>query len=206
MTEAMCRGQKKKVVTLCEKALSEGLDPQTIINEGLMSGMSRLGDDFSAGKAFVPEMLMAARCMNAAMDILKPLLTSGSAKAVGRVVLGTVRGDLHDIGKNLVRIMMEGAGLEVVDLGVDVAPEDFVQTAIDKDCSIIACSSLLTTAMNEMRSVVRLADEAGIHGRVKIMVGGAPITESFCREIGADAYTDDAASAAQVAVRLLSEA
>lgn len=203
LTEAMCRGQKKKVVALCEKALSEGLDPQTIINEGLTAGMSKLGDDFSAGRAFVPEMLMAARCMNAAMEVLKPLLSSGSSKYAGRVVLGTVRGDLHDIGKNLVRIMMEGAGLEVVDLGVDVAPEAFVQTAIDKDCSIIACSSLLTTAMNEMRSVVRLAEESGIREKVKIMVGGAPITESFCREIGADAYTDDAASAARVAVRLL---
>lgn len=204
MSDALFRGQKKKVTTLCEKALAAGLAPQDILSGGLMPGMSRLGDDFSAGRAFVPEMLMAARCMNAAMELLKPRLTEGSAKAAGRVVLGTVRGDLHDIGKNLVKIMMEGAGLEVVDLGVDVAPETFVQTAIEQDCGIIACSSLLTTAMNEMRDVVRLADEAGIHGKVKIMVGGAPITESFCREIGADAYTDDAASAARVAVRLLS--
>ena len=204
MTEAMCRGQKKKVVSLCEKALNEGTDPQVIINSGLVPGMSRLGDDFTAGRAFVPEMLMAARCMNAAMEILKPLLSSNAVKAAGRVVLGTVRGDLHDIGKNLVRIMMEGAGLEVIDLGVDVSPEDFVKTAIEKDCSIIALSSLLTTAMDEMRSVVKLAKEAGIREKVKIMVGGAPVTEEFCTEIGADAYTDDAASAARVAVKLLS--
>ncbi len=204
MTEAMCRGQKKKVVTLCEKALNEGIDPQVIINKGLMPGMSKLGDDFTAGRAFVPEMLMAARCMNAAMELLKPLLGSGASKAAGRVVLGTVRGDLHDIGKNLVRIMMEGAGLEVIDLGVDVAPEDFVKTAIERDCSIIACSSLLTTAMDEMRSVVKLSEEAGIRGKVKIMVGGAPVTEEFCNDIGADAYTDDAATAARVAVKLLS--
>lgn len=204
MSAALCRGQKKKVTSLCEKALDEGIDPQVIINRGLMPGMARLGDDFTAGRAFVPEMLMAARCMNAAMELLKPLLRSDSIRSAGRVVLGTVRGDLHDIGKNLVRIMMEGAGLEVVDLGVDVAPEDFVQTAIDRDCSIIACSSLLTTAMDEMRHVVKLAEEAGIRDRVKIMVGGAPVTEDFCREIGADAYTDDAASAARVAVQLLS--
>ena len=135
--------------------------------------------------------------------LLKPLLVSETAHTVGRVVLGTVRGDLHDIGKNLVRIMMEGAGLEVIDLGVDAAPEDFIRTAIEKDCGLIACSSLLTTAMNEMRTVVRLAEEAGIRDRVKIMVGGAPITESFCREIGADAYTPDAAAAARVAVSML---
>ena len=204
MAEALFRGQKKKVAALCEKALDNGLSPQVILSEGLMPGMSRLGEDFSAGRAFVPEMLMSARCMNAAMELLKPRLTEGGAKAAGRVVLGTVRGDLHDIGKNLVKIMMEGAGLEVVDLGVDVAPERFVQTAVEQDCGIIACSSLLTTAMNEMREVVNLANSAGIRGRVKIMVGGAPITESFCREIGADAYTDDAASAARVAVQLLS--
>lgn len=203
LSDALCRGQKKKTVSLCEKAISEGIDPQAIINRGLMPGMTRLGDDFTAGRAFVPEMLMAARCMNAAMELLKPLLGSGGAKAAGRVVLGTVRGDLHDIGKNLVRIMMEGAGFEVIDLGVDVSPESFINTAIEKDCSIIACSSLLTTAMDEMRSVVRLAEETGIRGKVKIMVGGAPVTESFCREIGADAYTDDAASAARAALRLM---
>ena len=204
MADALCRGQKKKVTNLCQQALDAGTAPQDILAQGLMAGMSRLGEDFSAGRAFVPEMLMAARCMNAAMELLKPRLVDGSHRAAGRVCLGTVRGDLHDIGKNLVKIMMEGAGLEVVDLGVDVAPETFVQTAIEQNCALIACSSLLTTAMNEMREVVRLAGEAGIRDRVKIMVGGAPITEDFCREIGADAYTDDAAAAARVAVALLS--
>ncbi|MBQ9684915.1 MAG: corrinoid protein [Oscillospiraceae bacterium] len=204
MAEALIRGQKKKVSNLCEKALDAGISPQDILAKGLMSGMSKLGEDFSAGRAFVPEMLMAARCMNAAMELLKPRLVGDQTKAAGRVCLGTVRGDLHDIGKNLVKIMMEGAGLEVIDLGVDVAPETFVRTAIDHDCGLIACSSLLTTSMNEMRAVVRLAEEAGVRGRVKIMVGGAPISESFCREIGADVYTDDAASAARAAVSLLS--
>ena len=205
MSEALYRGQKKKVTALCAKAVETGAEPETIISRGLIPGMDRLGLEFSAGRAFVPEMLMGGRCMSAAMEILKPLMVGKATRSVGRVVLGTVRGDLHDIGKNLVKIMMQGAGIEVVDLGVDVAPEDFVQTAIDRDCGLIACSSLLTTAMNEMRTVVKLADEAGIRGRVKILIGGAPITEDFCREIGADAYTPDAAAAARMAVRLLSE-
>ncbi len=204
MAEALFRGQKKRVATLCSKAVEAGADPQTVIEKGLIPGMDKLGLEFSAGRAYVPEMLMGGRCMNAAMEILKPLLVGQSTRFAGRVVLGTVRGDLHDIGKNLVRIMMEGAGLEVVDLGVDVAPEDFVRTAIERDCGLIACSSLLTTAMQEMRTVVRLADEAGVHGKIKILIGGAPITESFCREIGADAYTEDAAAAARMAVKLLS--
>ncbi len=205
MSEALYRGQKKKVTALCAKAVETGAEPETVISRGLIPGMDRLGLEFSAGRAFVPEMLMGGRCMSAAMEILKPLMVGKATRSVGRVVLGTVRGDLHDIGKNLVKIMMQGAGIEVVDLGVDVAPEDFVQTAIDRDCGLIACSSLLTTAMNEMRTVVKLADEAGIRGRVKILIGGAPITEDFCREIGADAYTPDAAAAARMAVRLLSE-
>ncbi|MBO5497367.1 MAG: corrinoid protein [Oscillospiraceae bacterium] len=203
LAEALYRGRKAKVASLVAKALEAGTDPQLIIQRGLIPGMDKLGEEFSAGRAFVPEMLMGGRCMNAAMELIKPRLVTGTAESAGRVVLGTVRGDLHDIGKNLVKIMMEGTGLEVIDLGVDVAPEDFVHTAIERDCGLIACSSLLTTAMNEMRSVVKLAEEAGIRGRVKIMVGGAPITQGFCEEIGADAYTDDAAEAARVAIRLL---
>ena len=200
---ALSRGQRKKTLSLCNQALEQGYDAQTILSDALVPGMTRLGEDFSAGRAFVPEMLMAARCMNAATELLKPLLTSGSGKSAGRVCLGTVRGDLHDIGKNLVKIMMEGAGLEVLDLGVDVAPETFVQTAIDQSCDIIACSSLLTTSMHEMRGVVQLAVEAGIRDRVKILIGGAPITHRICDEIGADAFTADAASAARVALSLL---
>lgn len=203
LAAALSRGQRKKTLALCQKALDEGYEAQTILSGGLVPGMTKLGEEFSAGRAFVPEMLMAARCMNAATELLKPLLAGENAASAGRVCLGTVRGDLHDIGKNLVKIMMEGAGLEVVDLGVDVAPEDFIRAAIEQDCDIIACSSLLTTAMHEMRTVVRLAEEAGIRDRVKIMMGGAPITQSFCDEIGADAYTDDAGSAARVAVQLL---
>ena len=203
LADALYKGQKKKVTVLCQKALDAGEDAQAVITRGLIPGMDKLGAAFSAGRAFVPEMLMGGRCMNAAMEILKPRLAGKAAKAAGRVALGTVRGDLHDIGKNLVKIMMEGAGLEVVDLGVDVAPEDFIKAAQEQDCGLIACSSLLTTAMHEMRDVVRLAEEAGIRDRVKIMVGGAPISEAFCQEIGADAYTPDAAEAARVAVSLL---
>ena len=203
---ALCKGQRKKVLQLCQEGLDQGVAAQLLLSEGLVAGMTKLGDDFSAGRAFVPEMLMAARCMTAALELLKPRLTSGSSKVLGRVCLGTVKGDMHDIGKNLVKIMMEGCGLEVIDLGVDVSPEQFVATALEQHCDIIACSSLLTTTMNEMRRVVQLAEEKGIRQKVKIMVGGAPITQSFCDEIGADAYTDDAGQAARVAAGLLESA
>ena len=203
---ALCKGQRKKVLQLCQEGLDQGVEAQLLLSEGLVAGMTKLGDDFSAGRAFVPEMLMAARCMTAALELLKPRLTSGSSKVLGRVCLGTVKGDMHDIGKNLVKIMMEGCGLEVIDLGVDVSPEQFVATAVEQHCDIIACSSLLTTTMNEMRRVVQLVEEKGIRQKVKIMVGGAPITQSFCDEIGADAYTDDAGQAARVAAGLLESA
>ena len=160
-------------------------------------------DSFSASRAFVPEMLMAARCMQAALAVLKPLMAGSGGERLGRACIGTVRGDMHDIGKNLVKIMMEGSGIEVVDLGVDVSPEQFVETALRQDCGIIACSSLLTTTMSEMRRVVALAEERGIRDRVKIFVGGAPISQSFCDEIGADVYTEDAAAAARAAAAAL---
>ena len=203
---ALCKGQRKKVLQLCQEGLDQGMEAQLLLSDGLVDGMTKLGDDFSAGRAFVPEMLMAARCMTAALELLRPRLTSGSGKVLGRVCLGTVKGDMHDIGKNLVKIMMEGCGLEVIDLGVDVSPEQFVDTALEQHCDIIACSSLLTTTMNEMRRVVQLVEEKGIRQKVKIMVGGAPITQSFCDEIGADAYTDDAGQAARVAASLLESA
>ncbi len=204
LSKAMCKGQKKKVLTLCEQALSEEIDAQDIISDGLMPGMVALGDDFTAGKAFVPEMLMAAKCMVAATDLLKPYLVGEGSESKGKVVLGTMKGDLHDIGKNLVKIMMEGNGLEVIDLGVDISAEQFVDTAIKENCDIIACSSLLTTSMQEMRNVVSLSSERGIRDKVKIMIGGAPVSQSFCDAIGADLYTEDAATAAQEAVKLIS--
>ena len=200
---ALQRGQQKKVLALCREALEQGRTPQEILSGGLIRGMNDLGEAFSANRAFVPEMLMAARCMTAALGELKPLMTGGNAKTVGRACIGTVRGDMHDIGKNLVKIMLEGSGVEVIDLGVDVTPEQFVETAKRQRCGVIACSSLLTTTMGEMRRVVTLAREAGIRDQVKIFVGGAPISQSFCDEIGADVYTEDAAAAARAAVSAL---
>ena len=202
---ALVKGQKKKVSALTQQALSEGVSAPTILADGLVAGMNRLGEDFSAGKAFVPEMLMAAKCMNEAMALLKPLLAGQNARAAGRAVMGTVKGDLHDIGKNLVKIMFEGSGIEVIDLGVDASAEDFVQTAKEQSCDIIACSSLLTTSMNEMARVVELAVTEGIRERVTIMIGGAPITQEFCERIGADFYTPDAASCARCAVEALAK-
>ena len=205
LAAALQRGQRKKVLALCEEALAQGLSPQEILSGGLVRGMDRLGEDFSASRVFVPEMLMAARCMQAALVVLQPRMAGGSGEQLGRACIGTVRGDMHDIGKNLVKIMMEGSGIEVVDLGVDVSPEQFVETALVQDCGVIACSSLLTTTMQEMRDVVRLAKEKGIRDRVKIFVGGAPISQSFCDEIGADVYTEDAAAAARAAAAALRE-
>lgn len=200
---ALEKGQQKKVLTLCREALEQGRTPQEILSGGLIRGMNDLGEAFSANRAFVPEMLMAARCMTAALGELKPLMTGGNAKTVGRACIGTVRGDMHDIGKNLVKIMLEGSGVEVIDLGVDVTPEQFVETAKRQRCGVIACSSLLTTTMGEMRRVVTLAREAGIRDQVKIFVGGAPISQSFCDEIGADYYAEDAGAAAREAVKIL---
>lgn len=203
LAAALEKGQQKKVLALCREALEQGRTPQEILSGGLIRGMNDLGEAFSANRAFVPEMLMAARCMTAALGALKPLMTGGNAETVGRACIGTVRGDMHDIGKNLVKIMLEGSGVEVIDLGVDVTPEQFVETAKRQHCGVIACSSLLTTTMGEMRRMVTLAREAGIRDQVKIFVGGAPISQSFCDEIGADVYTEDAAAAARAAVSAL---
>ncbi len=200
---ALRKCRRKKVLELVEAALAGGTPAGTVLSDGLVRGMQLLGEDFSAGRAFVPEMLVAARAMNAATERLKPLLAGSGQKSLGRACIGTVRGDMHDIGKNLVKIMLEGSGIEVIDLGVDVSAEQFVETAINENCGIIGCSAMLTTTMGEMRRVVELADERGIRGRVKIMVGGAPITAEYCEEIGADCYTEDAAQAAKAAAALL---
>ena len=192
-------GKAKIVKTLVQQALDEGIPAKQILEEGLLAGMSVVGDQFRSGEIFVPEVLVAARAMNQGAALLKPHL-AGEVQVKGKACIGTVRGDLHDIGKNLVKMLMEGKGLEVIDLGTDVAPETFVKTAIEQNCTIIGCSALLTTTMGVMEEVVKAAEEAGIRGKVKIMIGGAPVTEAFCRQIGADAYTPDAASAADQAV------
>lgn len=203
LAAALKKGQKNRVLKLCNQAIEENIDRQTILQKGLVAGMVSLGNDFSANKVFVPEMLMAARCMTAATEILKPLLVKGESKSAGKVCMGTVKGDMHDIGKNLVKIMMEGSGLTVIDLGTDVSAETFVDTAINENCDIICCSALLTTTMDEMKKVVALAKEKGIRDKIKIMIGGAPITQEYCDEIGADIYTADAAAAAKRAVNAL---
>ena len=193
-------GTAKDVKVLVQQAIDEGIPAKQILEEGLLSGMNVIGEKFKNNEVFVPEVLVAARAMNMGVNLIKPLLADAGVKASGKVCIGTVKGDLHDIGKNLVKMMLEGKGLEVVDLGTDVSPETFVQTAREQNCQIICCSALLTTTMGVMGDVVKAAEAAGIRDSVKIMVGGAPVTEAFCRQIGADAYTPDAASAADKAV------
>ena len=197
-------GKAKIVKTLVQQAIAEGYPAQQILEEGLLSGMNIIGVKFKNNEVFVPEVLVSARAMNQGAALLKPLLAQDGVKASGRVCIGTVQGDLHDIGKNLVKMMMEAKGLEVIDLGTDVAPDTFISTAIENDCQIICCSALLTTTMGVMGDVVKAAEVAGIRDKVKIMVGGAPITAEFCRQIGADAYNPDATSAAEKAVEFCS--
>lgn len=194
------KGRMKEVSASVKKALEEGHQPQEILEKGLIAGMDVVGEKFKNNEVYVPDVLIAARAMYAGMDLLKPLLASSGVKAAGTVVIGTCKGDLHDIGKNLVKMMMEGKGLEIIDLGVDVSADDFINTAIEKNAKIIACSALLTTTMGEMKTVVDKATEAGIRDKVTIMVGGAPVNENYCKSIGADIYTPDAASAAEAAI------
>ncbi len=192
-------GKAKIVKELVQKAIDAGVPAQEILQDGLLSGMGIIGEKFKNNEIFVPEVLVAARAMNMGAALLKPLLAEQGVKATGKVCLGTVKGDLLDIGKNLIKMMLKGKGLEVIDLGVDVPPENFIQTAKEQNCQIICCSALLTTTMGVMADVVKAAEDAGIRDSVKIMVGGAPVTEAFCKQIGADAYTPDAASCADVA-------
>ncbi len=205
ISENLQRGKAKIVKELVENAVDSGLPVAQILNEGLLSGMNIIGEKFKNNEVYVPEVLVAARAMNMGMQVLKPLLIEDGVQSTGKVCIGTVEGDLHDIGKNLVKMMMEGKGLEVVDLGTDVSPETFVNTAIEQNCRVICCSALLTTTMEVMADVVKQAQAAGIRDKVKIMVGGAPVTEDFCNQIGADKYTSDAASAADAAVELCRE-
>lgn len=197
------KGKAKVVEQLVQQAIDEGINVKEILEEGLLSGMGVIGVKFQNNEVYVPEVLVAARAMNAGTKLLKPLLAASGIKAKGKACIGTIKGDLHDIGKNLVKMMLEGKGIEVVDLGTDVSPEKFVETAKNEGCQIICCSALLTTTMGGMKDVVDVAKAQGIRDKVKIMVGGAPLTEAFCKQIGADAYTPDAASAADVAASFL---
>lgn len=200
---AMKSGKVADVRNLVTALLAENVAAQKILNEGLLAAMGEVGQRFKRNEVFVPEVLVAARAMKAGTELLKPYLVRAGVQAAATAVMGTVRGDLHDIGKNLVKMMLEGKGFEVIDLGTDIAPEAFIKTAIESKCEIIACSALLTTTMGAMREVVEAAKAAGIRDKVKILVGGAPVTQEFCESIGADVYTSDAASAAVKAVELL---
>lgn len=196
IAEALIEGNAGKVKDLVKGAADEGVEPQKILDEGLIAGMEVVGVRFKNCEIYVPEVLVSARAMHAGMDILEPLLAASGAKARGIFVVGTVKGDLHDIGKNLVAMMLTGTGWKVVDLGVDVSAEKFVQTALDEDADVIGLSALLTTTMVNMKSVIELAKNKDC--KAKIVVGGAPLTQSYANEIGADGYAPDAATASEI--------
>jgi 5-methyltetrahydrofolate--homocysteine methyltransferase len=211
LAEAIIGGKREAAVELVKKALAENVPPATILNDGLIAGMNEVGRRFKANEFYVPEVLIAARAMSnakeaatkpGAMEILQPYLTKAGVKARGKVILGTVKGDLHDIGKNLVCMMLRGAGFEVIDLEIDVPPEKFVETAKTQNVKLVGLSALLTTTMPQMKAVVEAVRKAGLKD-VKVMIGGAPVTQSYADEIGAQGYAPDAASAVDKAKELL---
>ncbi len=203
---AVIDGDRERVGALTRQAIGERLPPRTILDDALIAGMTVIGDRFREHEIFLPDVLLAARAMYAGMDELRPLLVRDGIPSIGKVVIGTVRGDLHDIGKNLVGIMLKGAGFEVIDLGNDVAPETMVDTAVEQGASVIGMSALLTTTMPAMGEVVALLRERRLDGRIRTIVGGAPVDEAFARRIGADAYGFDAANAVDVVKRLVGRA
>ncbi|MCI8852741.1 MAG: cobalamin-binding protein [Lachnospiraceae bacterium] len=203
VAEAVEKGKAKLVGGLVQEALDEGCDPVEILNSGMIDAMGVVGEKFKNNEIFVPEMLVAARAMKKGVEVLKPHLASGGTASAGKMILGTVAGDLHDIGKNLVGMMIESAGFEVIDLGIDVPIEKFIEAVNENpDATLVGCSALLTTTMPALRDTVAALNEQPFRDRIKIMVGGAPITQAFADEIGADGYSEDAASAAQLAKQL----
>jgi len=196
------QGRAPKVKECVQQALDAGLSASEILENGLLDGMNIIGQKFKDNEVFVPEVLIAARAMTKGIETLRPYLMADGVEEKGTVIIGTVKGDLHDIGKNLIRMMMEGKGLKVVDLGVDVPVETFLDAAREHNAQVVACSALLTTTMGEMRGVVEAIRASEMNGKVKIMVGGAPVTQAFCDQIGADCYTTDAATAAEAALKL----
>ena len=202
ISEALMKGKANDVKELVQQALDGGEEPAAVLNEGLLSGMSIIGARFKKNEVYVPEVLIAARAMKAGMEILQPKLVESGVEPRGVVVVGTVKGDLHDIGKNLVRMMLEGAGFKVVDIGIDVEAEKFVDAARENSASVIGVSALLTTTMTNMKTVVEALKASDMAGKAKVMIGGAPVTQSYCDEIGADGYAADAASAADLAKTL----
>ncbi len=203
LAQYLIKGNAKKCDEITKLAVEEGLTPESILDDGLIRGMSVIGVRFKNNEIYVPEVLIAARAMKAGMAVLKPLLTAKGAEPIGKLVIGTVKGDLHDIGKNLVSMMMEGAGFQVTDLGIDTQPEKFVNAVRELQPDLLGMSALLTTTMPAMGDTVNALIEAGLRDKVKVMVGGAPVTQGFCDEIGADAYAPDAASAVDTALELV---
>lgn len=203
IARALIRGDHLRVENLTRQVIADGMPPKAILDDGLLAGMDVVGERFRVREIFLPDVLMAARAMHAGMDLLKPLLISEGIPSKGTVILATVRGDLHDIGKNLVGIMLKGAGLEVVDLGHDVPPERMVQAALEQGAPVIGMSALLTTTMPVMREVVERLRDENLHGDIRTVVGGAPLSESYAREVGADAYGRDATDAVKVVKRLM---
>lgn len=199
MVQKLYAGEIDEVVGLIQQALAQDIDPDDILNQGLLRGMDEVGKDFKAGDLYVPEVLVSARAMQAGMDVLRPHLAPESASGVGTFLIGTVKGDLHDIGKNLVKLMLEGAGYVGTDLGTDVPPEAFADAARKLQPDIVAMSALLTTTMQHMRSTIEALEDIGIREQVKVLIGGAPVTSAFAEEIGADGYAPDAARAVDVA-------
>jgi 5-methyltetrahydrofolate--homocysteine methyltransferase len=204
ISTAVIEGDLDEIQDLTEDALDDGLSAEEILNKGLMPGMDYVGVEFKAGNMFVPEVLRSAKTMQISMDILNPLLAESGVKMVGKVLLATVKGDLHDIGKNLVGMMCEGAGFEVKDIGKDVAPEAFVEAVKEFEPDVVGMSALLTTTMRAMESTIKVLEEAGLRDKVKVMIGGAPVTQAFADQIGADGYASNAAGAAELAKRFVS--
>ena len=203
MADAVINGKQDLVGELTQKAVDEGVNPNEIIENGLINGMNVVGKRFKAGDMFVPEVLMSAKAMKSGMNIVKPLLVEGERSAAGKVLLGTVSGDLHDIGKNLVGMLMESGGLEIVNLGTDIEPAEFAEKVREHQPDVLGMSALLTTTMLAMRDTIEVLEEEGLREDVKIMVGGAPVTQEFADEIGADGWAPDAASAKDLAFDLL---
>ena len=202
--ELVVAGNESGVVEAVNAMVADKADPVAIINEGLLSGMNVVGEKFKNGEMFVPEVLMAARAMKGALDLLKPQMKGAASHSLGKVVIGTVKGDLHDIGKNLVASMLEGCGFEVINLGTDISSERFINALKENRAQILCLSALLTTTMNYMQEVIDALEQNGIRSQVKVMIGGAPVSESFARQIGADGYSDNANAAVSLAKSLLS--
>jgi 5-methyltetrahydrofolate--homocysteine methyltransferase len=203
MQKDLYAGKFNQVESATKTALEQGMTAKEILNNGLLAAMDVVGRDFKSGELFIPEVLMCARAMHAGLDILRPLLAESGAASLGKIILGTVTGDLHDIGKNLVSMMLQGAGFEIIDLGTDVKPEQFVAAVRDEGADLVGMSAMLTTTMPAMKSTITALEEAGIRDKVKVIIGGAPVTNKFAQEIGADSYAPDAGSAVEKARELL---